>query len=88
MCHRDILDWDASIIVEIPKVTTSEQEPKVGDDAVRQTKPVDDVVKQLDCFLCYSLDQGFVFDLLGEFVNADIDQVKASQRGLEWSNHI
>ena len=49
---------------------------------------MDDVVKQLGCFLCYSLDQGFVFDPLGEFVNADVGPAKTSRRRLEWSNHI
>ena len=49
---------------------------------------MDDVVKQLGCFLCCSLDQGFVFDPLGEFVNADIDPAETSRCRLEWSNHI
>ena len=56
VCHRDIVDGDASFIVEIPEVTAGERGPKVGDDAIRQTKPVDDVIKQLGCFLCCSLD--------------------------------
>ena len=43
---------------------------------------MDDVVKQFSCFLCYSLDLGFVFDPLGEFVNADIDPVKPLGIGL------
>ena len=49
---------------------------------------MNDVVNQLGCFLCCSLDQGFVFDLVGEFINVDVDPVETSQRGLEQPNHI
>ena len=49
---------------------------------------MDDVIKQLGCFLCCSLDQGFVFNPLGEFVNVDVDPMETSRRRLEWSNHI
>ena len=61
---------------------------QVGDDAVRQAKPVSDVVKQLDCLLRYSLDQGFVFDPLGEFVDVDVDPAETSRHGLEGPDHI
>ena len=49
---------------------------------------MNDVVKQLGCLLCCSLDQGFIFDALGEFVDADVDPMEASRRGLEGSDHI
>ena len=49
---------------------------------------MNDVVKQLGCLLCCSLDQGFVFHPLGEFVDTDIDPTEASQCGLEGSNQF
>jgi hypothetical protein len=47
-----------------------------------------DVVKQLSCLLRYSLDKGFVFDPLGEFVNADVNLAEFSWRMLERYDHI
>ena len=49
---------------------------------------MNDVTKQLGCFLCYNLDQGFVIDPFGEFVNADVDPAETSRRGLERLDHI
>ena len=49
---------------------------------------MNDVVKQLSCLLCCSLDQGFVFDSLGEFVDADIDPAETYRRGFERSDDI
>jgi len=49
---------------------------------------VNDVIKQLCCLLRCSLDQGFIFDPLGEFVDVDVDPSEASQRKLEGSDHI
>jgi len=49
---------------------------------------MDYVIEQVGCFLHCSLDQGFVFDPLGEFINADVDLAETSWHGLERSNHI
>ena len=49
---------------------------------------MDNIIKQLACLLFYGLDKWFVFDPLGEFVDADVDVAKTSRRGLEWPNHI
>ena len=88
MCHRDILDWDASFVTETLEVATSERGPQVGDDVVWYVELVDYVVEQLGCFLRCSLDQGFVIDPFGEFVNADVDPAETSRRGLERLDHI
>jgi hypothetical protein len=47
-----------------------------------------DVVKQLGCLLRYSLDKGFVFDPLREFVDVDINPAEFSWRRLERYDHI
>jgi hypothetical protein len=33
--HQNVLDYYASIIIEVPEIVTSERGPQVGDDAVR-----------------------------------------------------
>jgi len=47
-----------------------------------------DVIEQLSCLFCCDLDKGFVFDPLGELVDADIDLAESSWRRLEWLDHI
>jgi len=49
---------------------------------------MNDVVKQLGCLLRCSLDQGFVFDPLGEFVDVDVDTAETYSHGLEGPDHI
>ena len=52
MGNGDIFDGDASVFAEVPKMMTSECSSEVGDNAVRETKSVDDVFEELDCLLC------------------------------------
>ena len=54
MGNRDVFDGDASVFIEVPKIMTSACGSEVGDDAVRETKSVDDIFEELDCFLCSS----------------------------------
>ena len=54
MGNRDVFDRDASVFVEVPKMVPNECSSEVGDDAVRETESMDDVFKELDCFLCSS----------------------------------
>ena len=54
MGNRDVFDGDASVFVEVPKRMTSKCSSEVGDNAIRETKSVDDIFKELDCFLCSS----------------------------------
>ena len=49
---------------------------------------MNDVVEQVSYFLRCSLDQGFVFDPLEEFVDADIDPAETSRRGFVGPDHI
>ena len=49
---------------------------------------MNDVIKQLSRLLHCSLDQGFVFDPLGEFVDVDVDPAETSRHGLEGPDHI
>ena len=56
MGNRDVFDRDAPVFVEVPKVMAGKCSSEVGDDAVRETKSVDDVFEELDCFLCSSRD--------------------------------
>ena len=54
MGNGDIFNGDALIFVEIPKVMASKGGSEVGDDAIWQTESVDNIFKELDCFLCGS----------------------------------
>ena len=67
---------------------TSKHSSKVGDDAVRETKSVDDIFEELDCFLCSSRDERFILDPLGEFVDGDVYVPKTTWCWLERLDHI
>ena len=73
MRDRYILNGYALILVEIPETAAGKCRTKVGDDTIRQPKPMDEVVEELRCFLCCRLDERLVLDPLGEFVNSDIN---------------
>ena len=64
MGNGDVLDGDAPVFVEIPKVMASNCSSEVGDDAVRETESVDDIFKELDCLYSSSRNKRFVFDPL------------------------
>ena len=51
MGNGDILDGDASVFTEVPKMMTSKCSSEVGDNAVRETESMDDIFKELDCLL-------------------------------------
>ena len=59
MGNGDVFDGDASVFVEVPKMMTSKCSSEVGDNAVRETKPMDETKR-------------LVFDPLGELVNGDV----------------
>ena len=69
MGNGDIFDEDASVFVEVPKMMTSQCSSEVGDNAIWETKFVDDIFKELDCLLSSSQNKRFVFDPLGELVD-------------------
>ena len=73
MRDRYILNGYALILVEIPETAAGKCRTKVGDDTIRQPKPMDDVVEEFCCFLCCRLDEQLVLDPLGEFLNSDIN---------------
>ena len=88
MRDRYILDGGATILAKIPKVAAGKCRTKVGDDTVRQPKPMDDVIEEFRCFLCCRLDERLVLDLLGEFVISNINPSESARGFLEWLNHV
>ena len=72
MGNRDVFDEDASVFAEVPKMVTSECSSEVGDNAVRDTKSMDDIFEELDYLLCSSRNKWLVLDPHGELVNGDI----------------
>ena len=88
MGNGDIFDGDASVFVEVPKVMASKCSSEVGDNAVQETKSMDDFFEELDCFLCSSRDELFILDPLGELVDGDVYVPETTWRWLERPNHI
>ena len=88
MGNGDIFDRDASVFAEIPKMMASERSSEVSDNAVWETKSVDDIFEELDCFLCSSRDERFILDPLGELVNGDVYVPETTYHWLERPNHI
>ena len=54
MGNRDVFDGDASVFAEVPKLMAYECSSEVGDNAIQETKSVDDIFEELDCLLCSS----------------------------------
>ena len=88
MGNGDVFDGDASVFVEIPKMMTSKCSSEVGDNAVWETKSVDDVFKELDCLLCSGRDKWLVFDPHGELVNGDVHVPETTKRWLKRPDHV
>ena len=78
MGNREVLDGDALVFTEVPKVMASKHSSKVGDDAVRETESVDDIFEELDCFLCSSRDERFILYPLRELVDGDVYILKTT----------
>ena len=88
MGNRDVFDGDASVFAEVPKMMASKRSSEVGDNAVQETKSMDDFFEELDCFLCSSRDKWFILDPLGELVNGDIHVPETTWCWLERTDHI
>ena len=88
MGNRDVFNRDASVFAEVPKMVTSECSSDVNDNAVRETKSMDDIFLELDCLLCSGRNKRLVFDPLGELVNGDVYVPKTAWRMLERPNHV
>jgi hypothetical protein len=56
MCHRNILDHYASVIVEVLKIISGERGSQVTNDVIGQAEAMNDFIEQLGCLLCSSLD--------------------------------
>ena len=88
MGNGDIFNEDAMVFAEVPEVMASECSFEIGDDAVWEPKSMDDIFEELDCFLCSSLDERFIFNPLGELVNGDIHVLETTWCWLERPNHV
>ena len=88
MGNGDVFNRDAPIFIEVPKVMASKRSSEVGDDDVWETKSVDDIFKELDCFLCSSRDEWFILYPLGELIDGNIYVPETTWRWLERPDHI
>jgi hypothetical protein len=71
---------DAKILTVSLECTAGELGPIVGDDPVKDPKPTDDGLDELDCELFVDLDHRDSFQPLGELVDGDI-QIPESSDG-------
>ena len=67
---------------------TSECSSEVSDNTIWETESMDDIFEELDCFLCSSRDERFIFNPLGELVEGDIYIPETTWRWLERPDHI
>jgi len=88
MSNGNVFNGDAPVFTEVPKMMASKRGSEVGDDAIRETKSVDDIFEELDCFLCSSRDKQFILDPLGELVDGDVHVPKTIWRWLERPDHV
>ena len=88
MGNGDVFDGDAPVFAEVPKVMASKHSSEVGDDAIWETESMDDICKELGCFLCCSRDERFILDPLGELVDGDVYVPKTTWRWHERINHV
>ena len=88
MSNRDIFDGDATVFAEVLEVMASKCSSEIGDDAIRETKSVDDIFEELDCFLCSSRDKRFIFNPLGELVDGDIYVPETTWCWFERPDHV
>ena len=84
----NVFNRNAPVLAEVPKTMAGKRGPKVGDDAVRETESVYDVLKELDCFFSSSCDEWFVFDPFGELIDGDVHVPETSWRRFERPDHI
>jgi hypothetical protein len=72
MSNRHITDLDAKFLAVFLKRATGELGPVIGDDGVRDPKPVDDGLDKLDCGLLIDLDHNGCFRPLAELDDDDV----------------
>jgi hypothetical protein len=78
MSNRRIADLDTKILTVSLERTASELGPVVGDDPVRDPKPTDNRLDELDCGLLVDLDHRGCFRPLGELVDGDVQISESS----------
>ena len=88
MGNGDIFDGDASVFIEVQKMMTSECSSEVGDNAVWETKSMDDIFEELDYFFWSGQNKRLVFNPLGELINGDIYVPETTWSWLERPDHV
>jgi hypothetical protein len=85
MSNRRIADLDAKVLIVALECTTGKQGPVVSDDSIRDRKPIDDGLDELDCRLLVDFDHRGRFRPLGEFVDGDVKIPIPSDGPGKWS---
>jgi hypothetical protein len=72
MSNGHIADFDAKILTVSLECTAGELGPIVGNDPIRDPKPVDNRLDELDCGLLVDLDHRGCFRPPGELVDGNV----------------
>ena len=67
--NQGLIDPDAISITEVLDLFPNEVCSMVGDDTIRDTKPIDDVEEELDRLFQADIGDGLCLYPLGEFVH-------------------
>jgi hypothetical protein len=71
--NGSIVKFYVKIFTVFLECTTAELGPIVSDDPIREPKPTDDGLDELDCRLLVDLDHMGCFRPLGKFIDDDIE---------------
>ena len=88
MSYRSIIDDDAAILSPTFELDSCKGRAEIYNDPIGHTKPVHNVLHELDCLCDVELDEWIVFYLLSELVNSHVDVLKATRCSFERSNHV
>jgi hypothetical protein len=86
--NRSIANFYAKIFTVLLECTTGELGPVVSDDSVRDLKPADNGLDQLDSRLLVDLDHRGRFRPLSKFVDGDIEIPVPSNGPGKWPEYV
>jgi hypothetical protein len=70
VCNRDILNFDARIFIELPKLVGREILTQVCDDGIREAEAVQDIGDEINNSIWCELGYQLVLDPLGKLVDS------------------
>jgi hypothetical protein len=88
MSNERVVDLHPKVFSVPLEGTAGELGPIISDDSVRDPKPTDDGLDELDCELIDDFDHKGRFRPLGEFVDGDVEIPVPSDGPGKWSQDV